>query len=35
MASRNAMSGRRSKSSIIGFNDVFDLKWARNGIIKL
>lgn len=35
IASRNATSGRRSNSNIIGFNDVFDRKCARSGIIKL
>lgn len=35
MASKNATSGRRSSKRIIGFNDVFDLKCALKGIIKL
>lgn len=35
MASKNATSGRRSNNKIIGFNDVFERKCARKGIIKL
>jgi hypothetical protein len=35
MASKNAISGLRSSKRIMGLRDVFDLKWARNGIIKL
>lgn len=35
IASRNATCGRWSNSNMMGFNDVFDLKWARNGMIKL
>lgn len=29
------MSGRRSSNKMMGFNDVFDRKWARSGIMKL
>lgn len=35
MASRKAILGRLSSSKMIGFNDVFDLKCALSGIMKL
>lgn len=34
-ASKNATSGLRSNNNIIGFNEVFERKWARKGMMKL